>query len=68
MEKCLITDKTIQKGDEVFYIEAIGGYILGGKEEDLISFLKGQGWTEEEIEESRDDQDGEATIFFTTYD
>ena len=65
-ERCLHTGETLEPGTQVFYIEAEGGYVIG-KEEILIDFLTGQGWSREEIEETREgDELGEPEIYFTT--
>lgn len=68
-ETCLITGEFLEEGEHVFYIESEGGYISGSDEKTLIDYLQGQGWSLEEIEESRqEDEYGEADIYFTTYE
>lgn len=67
-EQCLLTGKVLEEGEGVFYIEAIGGYIAGNDEDALINFLSRCGWTDEEIEESRDNSEGDATVYWTTFE
>lgn len=66
MERCLHTGKELVTDEQVFYIEAEGGYVIGF-EKVLYDYLTSRGWTQQEINESRvTDEDGEATVYLTT--